>query len=70
MLRNDLVEVEVINECVNVNVVADSMLVTLFYNFIDNSVEHGEKVSKITLRCLNSNDSLRIVYEIDAIVMF
>jgi signal transduction histidine kinase len=39
----NLDDVRVVNECHGLDVVADSLLEQLFYNFIDNSLKHGEK---------------------------
>ena len=49
----NLKNVEVINECQGLTVLADSLLTQLFYNLIDNSLKHGEKVTKIRLSFSN-----------------
>ena len=40
---------KVINDCQGLTVFADSFLRQLFYTMIDNSVKHGERVTKITI---------------------
>ncbi|MGB9959758.1 MAG: PAS domain S-box protein [Candidatus Bathyarchaeales archaeon] len=65
-LSSDLSSVEVVNECHGLMVLADSQLRQLFYNLIDNSLRHGEKVSRIKI-CYKEDESekdkLKLVYE-------
>ena len=44
-------------------VYADSLLGQLFYNLLDNSIKHGEKVSKIRMYYKESEDGLKLIYE-------
>jgi signal transduction histidine kinase len=63
-LMPNLGKVEVVNECKGLVVVADSLLNQLFYNFIDNSLKHGEKVTKIRLHYNKEDDGgASLVYE-------
>ena len=56
----------IVNECSGVNVLADGMLKTLFYNLIDNSLKYGKNLTHIKVTCgLNSDGSQSIVYEDD-----
>jgi len=44
---------------------ADPLLAKVFYNLVENSIRHGEKVTRITFSCQESADGLLIVYEDD-----
>ncbi len=55
------------NECRGLLVHADSLLSQLFLTMIDNSLRHGEKVSKIKIHHKTSDDALRIFIEDDGI---
>jgi K+-sensing histidine kinase KdpD len=44
---------------------ADPLLAKVFYNLVENSIRHGEKVTRITFSCQESADSQLIVYEDD-----
>jgi signal transduction histidine kinase len=59
--------VEVINECQGLIVLADSLFTQLFYNLIDNSLKHGEKVTKIRLSFSTGKNSTELVYEDDGV---
>ena len=62
----DLREIEIINNCKGLVVLADSVLTTIFHNFIDNSLKYGEKETFIKLSwASNENGSLSIIYEDD-----
>jgi signal transduction histidine kinase len=56
-------KVKVVNECEGLVVVADSLLKQLFYNLLDNSVKHGEKVTKIRLHYTKDNEAVKLIYE-------
>ena len=49
--------------CSGVEILADPMLVRVFYNLIDNSLRHGEKVTEIRFRCAQKKEGMVIVYE-------
>lgn len=57
--------VAVVNDCGGLRVLADSLLSRLFYNLIDNSLKHGEKVTKIRVYHEELGDELHLVYEDD-----
>jgi PAS domain S-box-containing protein len=59
----NLGSVKVVNECGGLIVMADSLLRQVFYNFIDNSLKHGEKVSKIRLHYSKDSELLKLFYE-------
>jgi sensor domain CHASE-containing protein/two-component sensor histidine kinase len=64
----DLHGVRVVNDCGGLTVLADSLLRQLFYNLIDNSLRHGEKVSRIRVYYKeDGKDRLKLVYEDDGI---
>jgi len=64
----DLQGVKVVNGCRGLTVLADSLLRQLFYNLIDNSLKHGEKVSQIRVYYEEmGNDKLRLVCEDDGV---
>jgi PAS domain S-box-containing protein len=53
-----------LNECSGLCVLADSFFRQLFYNFIDNSMKHGQKTSEIRLHFkLDKLDRLQLIYE-------
>jgi signal transduction histidine kinase len=60
--------IEVINDCHGLTVLADSLLRQLFYNLIDNSLKHGQKTARIRV-CYEKADQdwLKLVYEDDGI---
>ncbi len=56
--------VKVINDCRGLRLLADSLLRQLFYNLIDNSIKHGEYVTKIRIYFERSTpDKLKLIYE-------
>ncbi|EMR74135.1 PAS domain S-box [Thaumarchaeota archaeon SCGC AB-539-E09] len=58
----NLRDVKVEDRCQGVTVHADSLLNRIFYNLIDNSISHGGKISRISLR-LEGERTLKIIYE-------
>jgi PAS domain S-box-containing protein len=66
-LLSDLGKIEVLNECKDLSVLADSLLGTLFYNLIDNTIRHGEKVNQIRIHHKTSEDGLNLIYEDDGV---
>jgi PAS domain S-box-containing protein len=65
-LSSGLSGVEVVNDCHGLMVLADSQLRQLFYNLVDNSLRHGEKVSRIKIYYKEAEadkDKLKLVYE-------
>jgi signal transduction histidine kinase len=59
--------IKIANRCQGLEVVADSLLRQIFYNLIDNSLKHGEKVTQIGLHYFKDEDSLKLHYEDDGI---
>jgi PAS domain S-box-containing protein len=47
----------------NLEILADPMLGKVFYNFIDNSLRHGERISEIRLCKEKADPDLLVVYE-------
>jgi PAS domain S-box-containing protein len=62
-LTSNLNSVKLLNNCQGLIVLADSQLRQLFYNLIDNSLRHGEKVSQIRIYYAEEADRLKLVYE-------
>jgi PAS domain S-box-containing protein len=59
---------KVINGCHGLTLLADSLLRQLFYNLIDNSLKHGEKVTKIRVHYEKvDQDKMIVVYEDDGV---
>ncbi len=59
---------EFINDCHGLSLLADSLLTRLFYNLIDNSLKHGEKVTKIRVHYEKADqDELIMVFEDDGV---
>jgi PAS domain S-box-containing protein len=55
---------ELTNECRGFNILADSMLTTVFHNLIDNSLKYGENLTKIRIYHSREKDgSESIIYE-------
>jgi signal transduction histidine kinase len=61
------VDVDFVSECDGLAVRADSLLRQIFYNLIDNSLKHGEKVSQIKVYCKEGKAGLELVYEDDGV---
>jgi PAS domain S-box-containing protein len=62
-LTPNLIGVEVTNEYKGVTVTADSLLRQLFYNFIDNSLKHGVKVTRIKAYFTRNEQATTLFYE-------
>jgi len=62
-LVSGLNNVKLINKCHGLQVLADSQLRQLFYNLIENSIKHGEKVSNISINYKLADENLEIIYE-------
>ena len=62
-----LKDIKVMNDCHGLTVLADSLLRQLFYNLIDNSLKHGEKVSQIRVHHEEGKDGLKLFYEDDGV---
>ena len=62
-----LKDIRIVNDCHGLTLFADSLLRQLFYNLIDNSLKHGEKVGKVTVHYEISEDHLKLIYDDDGI---
>ena len=67
MLASQSFEVELVNECENLTVQSDSLLRQVFYNLIENSLKHGETVTKITVNYEKTKNGLNLIYSDDGI---
>jgi PAS domain S-box-containing protein len=67
MLFSELSSVKLVNECHGLTVMADSLLRQLFYNLIDDTLKHGEKVNQIRVYYEEGEDQLKLVYEDDGV---
>jgi len=67
ILLSGMNDVKLVNECKGLTVMADSLLRQLFYNLIDNTMKHGEKVSQIMVHYIEGEDQLKLVYEDDGV---
>jgi signal transduction histidine kinase len=56
-------QIKIVNKCQNLKVLADSLLMQIFYNLIDNSIKHGEKVTLIRLKHKIDKDMIKLFYE-------
>jgi signal transduction histidine kinase len=67
-LFSDLHDVNVVNKCHGLTVLADSLLRQLFYNLIDNSLKYGQKTSQISIYYEKAEgEQVRIVCEDDGV---
>ena len=58
----NLRSIEIQNETEGLVVVADSLLQQVFYNLIDNSLRHGQNVTRIRLHYIEG-DPTKLIYE-------
>jgi PAS domain S-box-containing protein len=47
----------------DIEVFADQLLERVFYNLVDNSIQHGDHVTTISIRCEKTPDGILILYE-------
>ncbi len=66
-LLNDLQKIEMTNDCKELIVMADSLIRQLFYNLLDNSLKHGEKVNHIRLYFDKQNEETKLFFEDDGV---
>jgi PAS domain S-box-containing protein len=60
--------IKVVNDCHGLNVLADSLLRQLLYNFIDNTRKYGKKTTTIRVQYQLANSSeLQLIYEDDGV---
>ncbi|MCW3999219.1 MAG: hybrid sensor histidine kinase/response regulator [Candidatus Bathyarchaeota archaeon] len=63
----DLRGIRVENQCCGLTVMADSLLRQLFYNLIDNSLKHGQKIASIRIYAEENEEETCIVYQDDGV---
>jgi sensor domain CHASE-containing protein len=61
--RNDLNDIEIINDCKGLTVLADSLLQQLFYNLVDDTIKHSEHATQIRIFYKEEDYQLNLVYE-------
>ena len=66
-LLPNLGTIKIVNDCQGLEVMADSLLKQLFYNFVDNSLKHGEKVTQIRVHFTDEGDGVKLFYEDDGV---
>jgi PAS domain S-box-containing protein len=54
---------EISPDCMELEVYADALFERVFYNLVDNTLRHGERVTKITFSCARDGDAMTLVYE-------
>jgi signal transduction histidine kinase len=59
--------IKIVNDCQGLEVMADSLLKQLFYNFLDNSLKYGEKVTQIRLHFTKEGEEVKLFYEDDGV---
>jgi signal transduction histidine kinase len=62
----DLKGNQVINECKGLTVMADSLLMQLLYNLIDNTLKHGQKSTLMHFH-YKEESSIKLIYEDDGV---
>jgi len=60
-------EVTFSNTCNNTEIFADPMLERVFFNIFENAIRHGERLTRIMVRCERAPDGLVIIVEDDGI---
>ncbi len=63
----NLNDIKIVNDCQGLKVTADSLLKQLFYNFLDNSLKYGKKVTQIRLNFTNEGEGIKLFYEDDGV---
>lgn len=58
-------DLQVVNDCGGLDVLADSLLSELFYNLIDNTLKYGKTTRQIRLSYNQCKDHLKLIYEDD-----
>jgi len=67
ILFSGLAGAKLVNDCQGLTVMADSLLRQLFYNLIDDTLKHGEKVSQIRVYYEEGEYQLKLIYEDDGV---
>lgn len=58
---------KIVNECMGVLVLADSLLKEIFYNLLDDTLKYGKKTTQVKLFYVQEKEKLKIVYEDDGV---
>jgi PAS domain S-box-containing protein len=58
---------QVVNECSNVLVLADSLLKETFYNLLDDTLKYGKKTTQVKLSYTQEESQLKLIYEDDGV---
>jgi PAS domain S-box-containing protein len=67
-LFSDLKGAKVDNRCKGLEVIADSLLIQVIYNLIDNSLKYGEKITTISIYAEKLDDcSIKLLYRDDGV---
>jgi PAS domain S-box-containing protein len=67
-LFSDLKGVKIENQCIGLELIADSLLTQVFYNLIDNSLKYGEKTTIIRVFAEKLDDqSIRLYFKDDGV---
>jgi PAS domain S-box-containing protein len=63
--KNQLTECpyELVVDLDPVEILADPLLLKVFYNLLENTIRHGEHVSTVRFFCRESNDGMILIYE-------
>jgi signal transduction histidine kinase len=64
---NQKLPLKIVNKTRGLNVVADSLLKQVFYNLIEDSVRHGQKVTEIQLYYNQKSDGIVLTYQDDGV---
>jgi PAS domain S-box-containing protein len=63
----DLSGIKITNNCVELSVLADSLLKELFYNLVDNTRKYGEKTTQIKISFTDDGQCMNLIYEDDGV---
>ena len=63
----DLHGITVVNNCNDLMLLADSFMKHVFLNLVDNSLKHGEQVSKIRIFYVIEDKEIKLVFEDDGV---
>ncbi len=56
-------KIKFVNDCSGLSLIADSLLRQIFYNLIDDSLKHGEKINQIKVYYIEQPNHLKLIYE-------
>ena len=61
----DLHNIQIIADLPPIEIYADPMFEKVFYNLIENSIRHGERLTKITIHSQDTTDGINLILEDD-----